>query len=68
MSVQIRPTLTLLPMDLSCPGCPLATVDNTHAVCVETGISTETVVLAIELLNGPPADLDAPKTRKSFRR
>lgn len=44
-------------MDLSCPGRPLATVDNTHTVCVETGIATGTVVLAIELLNGPPADL-----------
>lgn len=49
------------PASPSYPGRLLATVDNSHAVCVETGIAMGTVVLEVELLDGPPMRLDSTR-------
>lgn len=49
------------PVTGSYPGRLLATVDNTHAVCVQTGIAAGSVVLAVELLENAPVGLDATR-------
>lgn len=46
------------PVENHYPGRLLAPANDAHALCIETGIAMGTVVLAVDLLDRPPADID----------